>query len=374
MPQKNLFDKLIINWIEYLHNEMGDRHSGWSFRSKKGGHMEGTTESMETVGEMFMSPDVEEARAYFRQKSRAMTDKRMSVKEAVARFIHDGDYIATGGFGSVRFSTAVLHEIVRTRKRNLGFSGHSTTHDFQILAAGGVIDRCDIAYVVGLEMRGLSPNGRRFMESGKVRTVEWSNAGLAWRYKAAAMGVPFLPVRTMLGSDTERFSSGKEITCPFTGQKLLAVPALFPDVAVIHVHQADMYGNAQIDGVTIVDLDLSRAAKRLILTTERIVSTDEIRSNPEKTSIPFWLVDAVCLVPYGSYPGEMPYEYTSDERHLAEWVAAERDEVTFAAFLDRYIFGTQSFEEYLELIGGEARLQELRAAEPLKRAQEGPQW
>ncbi|HZW03484.1 MAG TPA: CoA-transferase [Anaerolineaceae bacterium] len=336
--------------------------------------MKDVFERIEPVGELFMSPDVEAARAYFRQKSRAMTDKRMSVKEAVAQFIHDGDYIATGGFGSVRFSTAVLHEIVRTRKRNLGFSGHSTTHDFEILAAGGVIDRCDIAYVVGLEMRGLSPNGRRFMESGQVRTAEWSNAGLAWRYKAAAMGVPFLPARTMLGSDTERFSSAKEITCPYTGQKLLAVPALYPDVAVIHVHQADRYGNAQIDGITIVDLDLAHAAKRLIVTTERIVSTDEIRRNPEKTSIPFWQVDAVCLVPYGSYPGEMPYEYTSDEQHLAEWVAAERDEQTFAAFLDRYIYGTRSFEEYLELIGGEARLRELRAAEPLKREQEGSAW
>ena len=341
---------------------------------EKGGHMEGTTETVETTGELFMPPDVEEARAFFRQKSRAMVDKRMSVKEAVSRFIHDGDYIATGGFGSVRFATAVLHEIVRTRKRNLGFSGHSTTHDFQILAAGGVIDRCDIAYVVGLEMRGLSPNGRRFMESGRVRTAEWSNAGLAWRYKAAAMGVPFLPVRTMLGSDTERFSSAKEITCPYTGQKLLAVPALYPDVSIIHVHQADAFGNAQIDGITIVDLDLARASKRLIVTAERIISTDEIRRHPEKTSIPSWLVDAVCLVPCGSYPGEMPYEYTSDEQHLAQWVDAERDEAAFARFLDRYIYGTQSFEEYLEAIGGEARLQELRAAEPLTRPPEGSTW
>jgi glutaconate CoA-transferase subunit A len=323
-------------------------------------------------GELFMSPDVNAAREFFRRKSRAMTDKRLTVREAVERFIHDGDYLAIGGFGSVRIPTAVLHEIVRTRKRNLGFSGHCATHDFEILAAGEVIDRCDISYVVGLELRGLSPNARRFMESGRVKTVEWSNAGLGWRYKAAAMGVPFLPVRTMLGSDTMRYSSAKLIEDPFTGQKLLAVPALFPDVGVIHVHSADIYGNAQIEGVSIVDLDLARASRRLILTTERIVETEVFRRDPWRTSIPYWLVDAVCVVPYGSYPGEMPFEYTSDERHLAEWVEAERDPVTFAAFLNKYIYGTKDFDEYLAQIGGEERLMELRRLEPLKRSQEEP--
>lgn len=317
-----------------------------------------------------MSPDVNAAREFFRHKSRAMIDKRLTVREAVERFIHDGDYLAIGGFGSVRIPTAVLHEIVRTHKRNLGFSGHCATHDFEILAAGEVIDRCDISYVVGLELRGLSPNARRFMESGRVKTVEWSNAGLGWRYKAAAMGVPFLPVRTMLGSDTMRYSSAKLIEDPFTGQKLLAVPALFPDVSVIHVHSADMYGNAQIEGVSIVDRDLARASKRLILTTERIVDTEVFRREPWRTSIPYWLVDAVCLVPYGSYPGEMPFEYTSDERHLAEWVEAERDPATFTAFLDKYIYGTKDFEEYLARIGGEERLMELRRLEPLKRSRE----
>lgn len=336
-------------------------------------NLQGTSEAVrplelvEPLGELFMPPDVDAMREFFRQKPRAMVDKRMTVKEAVAAFIHDGDYIATGGFGSVRFSTAVLHEIVRTRKRNLGFSGHSTTHDFQILAAGKVIDRCDIAYIVGLELRGLSPNGRRLIESGAVRTTEWSNGGLGWRYKAAAMGVPYIPARTMLGSDTQRRSAAKEIIDPYTGQKFLAIPALFPDVGIIHVHQADIYGNAQIEGISIVDHDLAAACKRLIITTERIVPTDVFRQNPERTAIPYWLVDAVCEVPWGSYPGEMPYEYTSDEQHMAEWIEAEKDPAAFDAFLEKYIYNTQDFEEYLALIGGEQRLEELKELEPLKR-------
>ena len=321
------------------------------------------------VGEMFVPPDVDAARAFFRQKSRAMVDKQMSVSQAVEQFIHDGDYIAVGGFGSVRLPTAVLHEIVRRRRKNLGFAGHCSTHDFQILAAGRTIDRCDISYIVGLELRGLSPNGRRQMEAGLIRSTEWSNAGLGWRYKAAAMGLPYLPTRTMLGSDTALRSSAKEITCPFTGLKLLAIPALFPDVAIIHVHQADIYGNAQIDGITIVDEDLARAAKRLIITAERIVDTEVFRQNPSRTTIPYWLTDAVCHVPYGSYPGEMPYEYTSDEQQMAEWLEAERSDETLEKFVQKHIHGTPDFDAYLALSGGLERMPELQKQEPLKRTQ-----
>lgn len=318
-------------------------------------------------GALFQPPDVDGARAFFQQKPRQMIDKRSTVQDAVARHIHDGDYLATGGFGSVRIATAVLHEIVRTRKRDLGFAGHSTTHDFQILAAGRVINRCDISYVVGLELRGLSPNGRRLLESGAVQTTEWSNGGLAWRYKAAAMGLPFLPVRAMLGSDTQRYSAAREIVDPFTGGTYLAVPALFPDVAVIHVHRADIYGNAQIDGISIVDINLARAAKRLILTTERIVPTEVFRADPSRTAIPYWLVDAVCEVPFGSYPGEMPYEYTSDEAHFAEWLEAEKDPAAFDAFLEKYIYGTRDFAAYLALAGAFEKEAELRRLDPLHR-------
>ena len=324
-------------------------------------------EKKTSQGDLFSSPDVDAARAFFAQKSRAMIDKRMTVAEAVRRFIHNGDYFASGGFGGVRISTAVLHEIVCQGIQGLGFSGHTATHDFQILAAGKCFDRCDIAYVVGLELRGLSPNARRYLESGAVRMTEWSNATLGWRYKAAAMGIPFLPARSVLGTDTFGRSAGKEIACPFTGQKLLAVPALYPDVGVVHVHRADMYGNAQVDGISIADYDMSRACKQLIVTTERIVSTDEIRKNPSQTFIPYWLVDAVCEVRYGSYPGNMPYEYFSDEAHLAEWLEAERDESSLQAFLDKYIYDTRDFAEYLDLCGGEARMRALCDMEPLKR-------
>jgi glutaconate CoA-transferase, subunit A len=322
-------------------------------------------------GELFTDPSADRARAAFRGKPRALADKLTTVADAVARLVRDGDYLAIGGFGADRLPVAVCHEIVRQGRQNFGFAGHTATHDFQILCAGNLTGRgktlaqVDVAYIVGLEARGLSPHARRVMESGEVAVTEWTNYALAVRFKAAAMGLPFLPARNMLGTDTFRRSAARVIECPFTGDKLVALPALHPDVAAIHVHEADRYGNCRIRGTTVADLDLARAAKRLIITCERLIPNAEIRRDPTRTVIPFYCVDAVCEVPYGSYPGNMPYEYFSDEQHLRQWLEVERDEATHRAFLDRYLFGVKDFNEYLQLCGGLARMQELRCQELL---------
>jgi len=201
-------------------------------------------------GELFTSPDPDVAREFFRAKNKALVAKVMTVQEAVRRFVHDGDYLAIGGFGANRIPTAVCHEIVRQKRRGMGFLGHTSTHDFQILAAGEVFDRCDVAYVVGLEARGLSPNARRYMESGKVRVTENSNYGLSLRLKAAAMGLPFLPARHLMGTDTFEKSPASIVTCPYTARKLVLQPAVYPDVAAIHVHEADVFGNCRSGGST----------------------------------------------------------------------------------------------------------------------------
>jgi len=318
---------------------------------------------------LFADPSANRARERFAQKPRALTDKLTTVADAVSRLIHDGDYLAIGGFGADRLPTAVCHEIVRQRKQDLRFAGHTATHDFQILAAGNLTGRgrllakIDIAYVVGLEARGLSPHARRVIESGEVEFTEWSNYSLAVRFKAAAMGVPFLPCRSMLGTDTFRHSPAKVIECPFTGEKLTALPALYPDVAAIHVHEADRFGNCRIRGTSVADIDLARAATRLIVTCERLIPTDVIRQDPTLTVIPFWCVDAVCEVPYGSYPGNMPYEYYSDEEHLKLWLEVEQDLERYQNFLGNFILGVRDFNEYLERCGGLARMQALRRLE-----------
>src|SRR5438552_11522211 len=180
-----------------------------------------TNDSMEILsrggGALFTDPSADRAREYVTTKSRALTNKVTSVREAVARLVRDGDYLAIGGFGCARIPTAVAHEILRQGKQNLSFAGHTATHDFQILCAGNLLGRgktlarVEIAYVVGLEARGLSPHARRVMESGEVEFTEWTNFALATRFKAAAMGVPFLPMRSMLGTDTFKHSAAKVI-------------------------------------------------------------------------------------------------------------------------------------------------------------------
>lgn len=320
-------------------------------------------------GALLGDPSADHARQFFVTKPRALTDKVMSVAEAVRLFVHDGDYFASGGFGCARIPTAVLHEILRERRQHLRFAGHTATHDFQLLCAGNGLGQgqtlaaVDVAYIVGMEARGMSPHARRVMESGEVACTEWTNYTLAVRFKAAAMGVPFLPVRSLLGTDTLRRSAARVVTCPFTGQKVALVPALYPDVAAIHVHEADRYGNCRIRGTTVADLDLARAAKRLMITCERLIPGDDIRQDPSRTVIPFFCVDAVCEVPYGSYPGNMPYEYFSDEEHVRDWMTAEKDVEAFRAFLQTYIYGVRDFAEYWQRCGGLSRMQELRRQE-----------
>jgi glutaconate CoA-transferase subunit A len=315
--------------------------------------------------QLFTNPDADVARDFFRTKSRAMKSKVMTAKEAVNELLHDGDYIGIGGFGANRIPTAILHEILRQGKKNLGMAGHTSTHDFQILTAGECLDRCDIAYIIGLEARGLSPHARRTVESGKIKLTEWTNGTLSWRIKAAAMGLSFLPARNIMGTDTFKYSAAKEILCPFTGQKYVAHPALYPDFAAIHVHECDIYGNAHVYGSTVSDQDLAKASKRVVLTTEKIIPNEKIRQHPEATFIPFWCVDAVVEVPFGSYPGNMPYEYFSDEEHLREWLKVEKDPEEFKKFLKRQIYDTKNFNEYLQLNGGIEKIQKLRNIEYL---------
>jgi len=315
------------------------------------------------VGRIFTDPDADKAREFFRQKSRKLESKLTTVKEAVERLVKDGDYVSIGGFGVNRIPAAVLHEIVRQGKKNLGLAGHTATHDFQILSAGKCFSRCDIAYIVGLEARGLSPNARKYMESGEVEVCEWTNYTLSVRFKAACAGVSFHPIRNMMGTDTFKYSGAKMVTCPFTGTKYALVPALFSDVGLLHVHEADIYGNCRTKGILMSDYDLARSSKKVIVTCERLIPTDEIRRDPTSTFIPYWCVDAIIEQPFGSYPGNMYAEYFSDEDHLREWLKVENDPEEFKKFLDKNIYSCKDHYEYIEKNGGMHKMLKLRQKE-----------
>ncbi len=322
----------------------------------------------EGLGELhaWMHPD--EARKWMRDnKKRALIDRRMSIGEAVKRFTRDGDYFAMGGFGHVRVSMNAIYEMIRQGRRNLIMAGKTSVHDVDILIGGGVVDRIECAYAHGHELRGLSPCGRRATESGRVKIVgELSNAAFQWRFRAAALGLPWYPTRVMMGTDTFRYSSAKTVEDPFTGSPITLLPACYPDFAFIHVHRCDKYGNCQIDGTTIEDVELARAAKRLIITTEEVVGDDVITSEPGRTVIPHFIVDAVVESPHGSHPGNMPGLYYSDEFQMAEWLRLSRSEEGVKEYMDRYVYGVEDFEEYLDLVGGEERMEYLARLERLE--------
>ena len=314
----------------------------------------------------WMPPD--EARKWMMEnKKPGLIDKTTSLPDAVRKYTHDGDYFAMGGFGHIRYSSAAIYEMIRQDRKNMINAGKTAVHDIDILVAGGVVDRVECAYSFGHELRGLSPAGRRAVESGRVKVLgELSNAGFQWRFKAAAMGLPWFPARVMLGTDTLNYSSAKVVEDPMTGKPITLLPACYPEFSLIHVHRCDKYGNCQIDGTSIEDVDLARASKRLIITTEAIIDEEEIRDHPDRTLIPYFYVDAVVKVPFGSHPGNMPGLYYSDEEHMAEWLSLSRSDEGVQEYFDKYVYGVKDFQEYIELVGGVEKMEYLRKLEKLE--------
>ncbi len=310
------------------------------------------------IGKLIRPPDLNAFREWNRNKPKGLIDKRMSEAEAVSRFIHDGDYIGTELYGTVRCPMSLVNEVVRQGKKDLLVAGQGV-YELDILLGASLIKAMDLTYS-GLEVYGVSNVFRREVESGRVETlVEWSNAAFAGRFKAAAMGVPFIPLRSMLGTDTLKYSSAKVVRDPFTGDPICLIPALILDVGLIHVHRADMYGNAQIDGISGFAGEMARASKTLIISAEEIVDCEDFRCHPDRTIIPYYLVDAVVHAPFGSHPGEMCYRYRRDEPQIKEWVKASEDPQTTQAYLEKYIYNVKDHQEYLALIG-EERLKSLR--------------
>lgn len=305
------------------------------------------------IGEMIQPPDIEGFREWNRtQKTRKLVDKRMTEQEAISTFVFDGCYIGTELYGTVRCPMSLSRELVRQGKKDLRVCGQGVL-ELDLWMAAGLVKKLDITYI-GLEVYGTSNALRRAVESGQIVTcVEWSNASISWRMKATAMGVPFLPARSMLGTDMIKYSSAKVVEDPFSGLKVCLLPALILDVAIIHVHRADRYGNAQIEGITGFAAEMARAAKRLIISAEEIVPTDDIRKYPDRTIIPFYLVDAVVHAPFGSHPGEMAYVYERDEPVIREWVESSKTAEGVKEYLDKYVYGLANHQEYMKLIGDE---------------------
>jgi glutaconate CoA-transferase subunit A len=254
---------------------------------------------------------------------RAVVDKRITAGAAV-QLIRDGDHVAIGGTLYSRTPMALVFALLRQRRRHLTVSRPLACYEIELLLSTGALDRIVTSWVgIGLPW-GLAPIFRHYVERGEVAYDEWSHLAMGLRYKAGAMGVPFLPSRTMLGSDLAVRLDLQDVACPYTGERLAAMPALNPDVALIHVHRADMFGNVQVDGYQHMDVDMARAARTVIVSAEQVVSPDEIAARPDQTMLPHFAVDAVVAAPYGAYPHECYARYGPDLQHFDAYAAAAK--------------------------------------------------
>ncbi|MBN2173475.1 MAG: CoA transferase subunit A [Bacteroidales bacterium] len=301
--------------------------------------------------------DLDGFRAHNRKKTKALIDKRMTEKEAIEKFVKDGDYIGFELYGTVRCPMSLTRELVRSGKKDFRIVGQGV-HELDLMFAANQVKEIDFTYI-SLEVYGISDNMRRRVESGDVtKIVEWSNAAITWRFKAASMGVPFIATRNMLGTDTLKKSSAKVIECPFTHQKIALLPALIVDTGFIHVNRADIHGNCQIDGISGFAFEMSRACKNLIISTEEIVDTKEIRKHPDRTIIPYYLVDAVIHAPYGSWPGEMSGMYERDEPHYKMFVDMQKTKESMDEYMQEWVYGLPDHKALLDKVG-KKRLQDL---------------
>jgi glutaconate CoA-transferase subunit A len=304
-----------------------------------------------------------ELRRNLARRDRSLREKVVSLEEATS-FVEDGDAVGLGGSTMSRTPMGMIWALIRAGKKKLSCSRGIVSTDGDLLFGSGVCDHMVTSWFSQGILWGVSKVMRHHVETGKARYDEWSHLAVGMRFRAGAMGIPFMPIRSMLGSDVrEQRPEAVEIDCPFTREKLLLVPALNPDVALIHVQRADAYGNAQIDGLQFMDIDLAMAANRVILTTERIVSNDQIRRAPDHTKIPFFTVDAVVELPFGCAPHECYGLYEPMMRHMEYYVdLVNTDPVAgMREYLDRFVYEPKSWNAFLGLIGVDELLAAARA-------------
>jgi glutaconate CoA-transferase subunit A len=293
------------------------------------------------------------------KRDRSLREKVVSLEEA-ASFVKDGEDVGVGGSTMSRTPMAMIWQLMRARRKDLKVSRCIVSSEGDLFYGSGLSNHIITSWFSQGILWGVSKVMRHHVESGAAVFEEWSHMAMGMRFRAGAQGIPFMPMRSMLGSDVlARRPEAKEIDCPFTGEKVLLVPALNPTVALIHVQRCDAYGNAQIDGLQFMDIDLAMAADRVILTTERIVSNDQIRRAPDQTKIPFFCVDAVVEVPYGSAPHECFGLYEPMMKHIDGYVRqVNKDPVRgMQDYLDRHVYGPKSWADFLSLIGMEELLE-----------------
>ncbi|MBN2284543.1 MAG: CoA transferase subunit A [Deltaproteobacteria bacterium] len=282
-------------------------------------------------------------------------NKVMTTEEAVKTYIHDGDFLFIGGY-ICRTPFAVIHEIIRQRKKDLTITRSNAADDFDMMIGAGTVSRF-IGTFLSLGLYGLGRCYRRSMEQGipqKIEVEEYTNLSLPMMLLAGSLGMPFIPVKDMAGTDLLKVrafmgdNKFKLIDSPFDGSPSVLVPALNPDVAIVHVQQADESGNAQIWGIGGDCKVGANAAKTVIVSCERIVSREVIGKDPSRTIIPDFKVCAVVEEPFGAHPGYTPGFYDVDFSFGSFYQKASDTVDGFHAFLDEWVYGRKDRKEYIQ--------------------------
>ena len=279
--------------------------------------------------------------------------KRIALSEAIAKYVHDGDILYAAGFTHL-IPFAAGHEIIRQNKKDLTLARATPDLIYDMMVAAGCARKVIFSYM-GNPGVGSLRIMRSALEQGKLEWEEYSHFGMITRLQAGASGLPFLPMNQTGGTDLEHANPNiKRITDPYGGKDVIVVPALNPDVAIVHVQRADVNGNAHLWGIIGEQKEAAFAAKKVILTAEEIVDESVIRSDPNRTMIPGIVVSAVCHVPYACHPSSAQGYYDRDNEFYLAWDRISESSDSVRAWLDEWVYGVKNREEYWAKLGTEA--------------------
>jgi glutaconate CoA-transferase, subunit A len=278
--------------------------------------------------------------------------KLLPLSEAVSRNVKDGDTIYAAGFTHL-IPYAAGHEIIRQGIQNLVLARATPDLIYDQMVAAGCARKVIFSYM-GNPGVGSLRIVRGEIEAGNLEWEEYSHFSMISRLQAGATGLPFMPMNPTAAGDLEQANPlYRKVIDPYSGGEVVVVPALKPDVAIVHVQRTDVQGNAHLWGIIGEQKEAAFAAERVILTTEEIVDEDVIRSDPNRTLIPGFIVDAVCQAPYCAHPSYTQGYYDRDNSFYLEWDEISKDRKTVQAYLDEWVYGVKDRAEYWEKLGAE---------------------
>lgn len=277
----------------------------------------------------------------------------ISLAQSVAENVADGDTVFLGGFGHA-VPSATVHELIRQGKRDLTLVRSGSDVLVDMLIARGVVSKVVFGWI-GNPSIGLAHSFRRAVAAGTIEYEEWTNFSLVLRLEAARLGVPFLPARILRAGDVAQgLPDLQDVTCPYTGEQLTAIPAIDVDVALIHGQRADADGNVQLWGVRGDTVTGAMAAKRVVASVEEIVPTERIAATPNLTIVPAHRVAGLSVVPWGAHPSYVQDHYVRDDGYYLAYDKASRTVEGLEEHLAHWVDGVADREEYLRLIDLEA--------------------